>query len=162
MSNNEKHLIRHWKGSRESYNYLREKNVLDPWTEYIVIDTINSGQTNSAVTYTHYVGDNQVYDNCDGVYTVIGIRETEPLDNIKPYDRYLVGTDATGYEIYEYQPIKTDEGEPALIPEIIKYDWKKGGVRIKEKGLKCYVYLDEPGRGGKLITYDEVDCGEWP
>ena len=33
------------------------------------------------------------------------------------------------------------------------FDWKYG-VRVRKEGLKNYVYVD-----GKLITYDDVDCG---
>lgn len=141
-----KHLIKNWKGSRASYNLLKTNNSIDAWTKYFVIDG-----TGSASTVTLYFGLNPVSDKCGDLTAVNDILQEAPL-NPNPYDRYLVGTDATGYKIYEYTPIK-NSGSLSL--EIRDFD-SKHGVRVQSRGLKCYVYYN-----GRLITYDDVDCGDF-
>ena len=36
-----KHVIRYWRGSRSSYNFLKENKALDPWMRYSVVDVID-------------------------------------------------------------------------------------------------------------------------
>jgi hypothetical protein len=141
-----KHLIKNWKGSRASYNLLKANNLIDAWTKYYVIDTVDS-----ATTVTEYFGLNPVSDKC-GDFTAVNDIVQEPPLNLNPYDRFLVGTDATGYKIYEYTPIKNSN---LLSLEIRDFDWKHG-VRVFSRGLKCFVYYN-----GHLVTYDDVDCGEF-
>ena len=93
-----KHLVKNWKGSRASYNFLKANNAIDAWTKYFVIDTVDS-----ATTVTEYFGLNPVSDKCGDFAAVNDIVQEPPL-NLNPYDRFLVGTDATGYKIYEYTP----------------------------------------------------------
>lgn len=141
-----KHLVKNWKGSRESYNFLKANNAIDAWTKYFVIDTVDS-----ATTVTEYFGLNPVSDKCGDFAAVNDIVQEPPL-NLNPYDRFLVGTDATGYKIYEYTPIKNSN---LLSCEIRDFD-AKHGVRVYSRGLKCFVYYN-----GHLVTYDDVDCGEF-
>lgn len=141
-----KHLVKNWKGSRASYNFLKENNAIDAWTKYFVIDTVDS-----ATTVTEYFGLNPVSDKF-GDYTAVNDILQYPPSNPKPYDRFLVGNDENGYKIYEYTPIK-DSNSLAL--ETRDFD-AKHGIRVYSMGLKCYVYFDN-----HLITYDDVDCGEF-
>ena len=141
-----KHLVKNWRGSRGSYNYLKALNMIDTWTKYYVID--NDGNTE---TVTEDCGLNPIDRNCCDYVAVNDILATAP-SNPNPYDRFLVGDDLNGYQIYEYTPIKDSEN---LDCSIIDFDWKHG-VRVRSRGLKCYVYYNN-----KLITYDDVDCGEF-
>lgn len=141
-----KHLVKNWKGSRASYNLLKANNSIDAWTKYFVVDTVDS-----ATTITEYFGLNPISDKCGDFAAVNDIVQEPPLIK-NPYDRFLVGTDATGYKIYEYTPIKNSD---MLACEIRDLDWKRG-VRVYSHALKCYVYYN-----GHLVTYDDVDCGEF-
>jgi hypothetical protein len=141
----EKHLVKKWRGKRESYNFLKSVNRLDSWTRYSVIETDG--------TVVEYFGENQIYQPTGQLLPVSAIVETAPLvSEANPYDRYLVGTDANGYKIVEYQPISTTNGL-ALVAEELIFD-EKYGVRVKAEGLKNFVYVN-----GTLKTYDDVDCG---
>ena len=141
-----KHLVRNWKGSRGSYNLLKANNMIDPWTKYYVVD--NDGFSQSI---TEYFGLNPINTNNGDFVAVNDILEEEPLEP-NPYDRFLIGDDENGYHIYEYTPIKNSD---VLDCSITDFDWKRG-VRVRSRGLKCYVYFN-----GKLITYDDVECGEF-
>lgn len=144
----EKHIVRHWRGKRESYNFLKEVNHLDPWTRYSVIDSASTG-----TGITEYFGENQIAVETGQILPVSAIVETAiPYYRARPYDRYLVGNDSEGYKIVEYQPRSTADGV-VLTPYEMDFDWRYG-VRVRAEGLKNYVYAD-----GKLITYDDVDCG---
>lgn len=144
----EKHIVRHWRGKRESYNFLKEVNHLDPWTRYSVID---SAGTTTGIT--EYFGENQIALETGQILPVSAVVETAiPASSARPYDRYLVGTDQTGYKVVEYQPRATSEGV-VLSEYELPFDWRFG-VRVRSEGLKNYVYAD-----GHLVTYDDVDCG---
>lgn len=144
----EKHIVRHWRGKRESYNFLKSVNRLDPWTRYSVIE---SGDSANAIT--EYFGENQISIPTGQLLPVSAIVETAvPDSSARPYDRFLVGTDGNGYKIVEYQPKSTTSGVTIEHTEM-DFDWKYG-VRVRKEGLKNYVYVD-----GKLVTYDDVDCG---
>jgi hypothetical protein len=60
-----------------------------------------------------------------------------------------VGRDGLGYRVYEC--VLDDENN--LKWYIKPFDYRFG-VRVQDKGLKNYVYVD-----GELKTYDDVDCG---
>lgn len=143
----EKHLITKWKGSRASYNFLKDYGALDPWTLYYVIDVANN---KSAIT--EYFGTNVVSQPSGQILAVNDLLPSLPSSGVNPYDRFLVGNDANGYKIYEYTPIK---GTNELEVNEIDFDWRFG-VRILSRGLKNYVYYNN-----RLITYDDVDCGEF-
>lgn len=142
----EKHVVRHWRGSREKYEFLKKNGALNSWTKYVVIDTINGNET-----IVEYYGTNQVYDLTGQLLPVKDIIESIASITASPYDRYLVGRNGIGYRVYEC--VLDDENN--LKWYIKPFDYRFG-VRVISKGLKNYVYLD-----GDLITYDEVDCGEF-
>lgn len=141
----EKQKVRNWKGSRANYEMLVSNNVVSPWTRYVVIDNIN-GQD----IITEYYGNNQVTEATGQLLPVKNIINSISEITPQPYDRYLVGSNGIGYNIYEY--IISGESHRWIIKP---FDYRYG-VRVIEKGLKNYVYVN-----GILRTYDDVDCGEF-
>ena len=141
----EKHKVRNWRGTRANYELLVQNSAVTPWTRYVVIDTINGKDV-----FTEYYGENQVAEATGQllpVKDIIGsISDITPL----PYDRYLVGADGKGYQIYEY----VIDGE--FNKWLIKPFDNRYGVRVISKGLKNYVYVNNT-----LKTYDDVDCGDF-
>lgn len=139
----EKHRVRHWRGTRANYELLVENNATSPWTKYVVIDNINGKEV-----ITEYYGNNQVFEATGQLLPVksiiASISEIEP----QPYDRYLVGANGNGYNIYEYV-IDGDFHKWIIKPFDYRY-----GVRVIDEGLKNFVYIN-----GNLKTYDDVDCG---
>jgi hypothetical protein len=135
------------KGARESYNLLKKFNLIDPWTLYYVIDNVNNKES-----VVEYFGRNIVNQPTGQVLPVNDILSELPSSGVNPYDRYLVGDNENGYKIYEYTPIS---GTGMLDVSVMDFDWKYG-VRVLSKNLKNYVYYSN-----KLITYDDVDCGEF-
>lgn len=142
----ERHLVRHWRGSRTNYEFLLKNNAVNDWTRYVVIDTVNNKEV-----ITEYYGVNQVSEHTGQLLPVISVIERISDITPTPYDRYLVGTDESGYNIYEYV-IDTENNHRWIIKP---FDYRYG-VRIKEFGLKNYIYFD-----GHLFTYDDVDGGEF-
>lgn len=143
----EKHIVKHWKGSIESYNFLKSHNALDAWTLYYV--------TCSGNTIVQYFGNNKVQEETGQLLPVETVLSGLPSDPI-PYGRYLVGDDELGYEIYEYTPEKID-GSPGYTLSVRHFPFDtKYGVRVRDEGLKNFVYNE-----GKLVSYDDVDCGDF-
>lgn len=141
----EKQKVRNWKGTRANYEMLVDNNAVSPWTRYVVIDTINGKEV-----ITEYYGNNQVADATGQLLPVKDIIGNISDITPQPYDRYLVGSDGKGYQIYEY--VIDGEYHKWLIKP---FDYRYG-VRVIEKGLKNYVYVS-----GILKTYDDVDCGSF-
>ena len=141
----EKQKVRNWKGTRANYEMLVDNNAVSPWTRYVVIDTINNKEV-----ITEYYGNNQVADATGQLLPVKDIIGNISDITPQPYDRYLVGSDGKGYQIYEY--VIDGEFHKWLIKP---FDYRYG-VRVIEKGLKNYVYVS-----GILKTYDDVDCGSF-
>lgn len=137
------HKVRHWRGNRVSYEFLLKQNALDPWTRYSVIEPDKS--------ITEYFGNNIITEPTGQILPVdslvSSIDEITPL----PYGRYLVGSDETGYKVYTAYI-----DEEANVSFSIKDFTDKFGVRIRDRGNKNYV-LD----GTHLVTYDDVDCGDF-
>jgi hypothetical protein len=142
----EKHVVRNWRGPRDKYEFLRNNGALNSWTRYVVIDNINGKEM-----YTEYFGNNQIFEHTGQLLPVNSIIETIASVTPVPYDRYLVGRDGSGYKIYEC----VLDSDNNLRWYIKNFDYRYG-VRVREKGLKNFVYVD-----GNLITYDDVDCGEF-
>jgi hypothetical protein len=140
----EKHKIRKWRGSRENYEFLVKNNAVDSWTKYVVIDKINNVEI-----ITEYYGANQVAEHTGQLLPVLSVIGSISEITPAPYDRYLVGADGNGYNVYEY--VIDSDGEHRWI--IKPFDYRHG-VRVLSEGLKNYIYID-----GKLRTYDDVDCG---
>ena len=141
----EKHKVRNWRGTRANYELLAKNGVLDDWTRYVVIDTINGKDV-----FTEYYGENQVSEATGQLLPVNDIIGNISNITPKPYDRYLVGADGKGYQIYEY----VIDGE--FNKWLIKPFDNRYGVRVISKGLKNYVYVNNT-----LKTYDDVDCGDF-
>ena len=140
----EKHVVRHWRGTRANYEFLKKNGALSNWTKYVVIDTI----ANKDVIVEYY-GENQISNFTGQLLPVNSIVETIAEVTPAPYDRYLVGTDGIGYNIYEC--VLDDEGTIKWYVKPFDYRY---GVRVRSKGLKNYVLVD-----GILTTYDDIDCG---
>lgn len=138
--------VRSWRGSRENYEFLVSNSATSPYTRYVVIDNIN-GQS----VITEYYGTNQVSDATGQLLPVksiiTAISDIEP----QPYDRYLVGRDGAGYNVYEY--VISSDGSHRWLIKTFDYRY---GIRVIDRGLKNFVYID-----GMIKTYDDVDCGEF-
>ena len=104
---------------------------------------------NNEEVITEYYGTNQVSNNTGQLLPVISIIGDISEINPSPYDRYLVGSDGIGYHVYEY--VIDAEGSHRWIVKPFEYRY---GVRVIERGLKNYVYVN-----GILKTYDDIDCG---
>lgn len=141
----QKHLVKHWRGKRSSYNFLQSVNRLDPWTRYSVVETDGS--------IVEYFGGNIISVPTGQLLPVNSILSGEPSSAVvAPYDRFLVGNDIDGYKVIEYTPIG-DDPEDGFAKAELSFD-EKYGVRVKNEGLKNFVYTN-----GHLKTYDDVDCG---
>ena len=142
----EKHKVRHWKGTRENYEFLRKNNALNPWTRYVVIDKIDKKDV-----ITEYYGENQIVELTGQLLPVQSVLANISEGDAFPYNRYLVGANGNGYNVYEC--VMDSEG---VLRWIIKpFDYRYG-VRVIDRGLKNYVYVN-----GILKTYDDVDCGSF-
>ena len=141
----EKHKVRNWRGTRANYELLVQNSAVTPWTRYVVIDTINKKDV-----ITEYYGENQVTEATGQLLPVNDIIRNISDITPHPYDRYLVGADGQGYQIYEY----VIDGE--FHKWLIKPFDNRYGVRVISKGLKNYVYVNNT-----LKTYDDVDCGDF-
>ena len=141
----EKHKVRNWRGTRANYELLVQNSAVTPWTRYVVIDTINEKEV-----ITEYYGENQVAEATGQLLPVKDIIGSISEITPQPYDRYLVGSDGQGYQIYEY----VIDGE--FNKWLIKPFDNRYGVRVISKGLKNYVYVNNT-----LKTYDDVDCGDF-
>lgn len=141
----EKQKVRNWRGTRANYELLVQNSAVSPWTRYVVIDTINGKEV-----ITEYYGQNQVAEATGQLLPVKDIIGSISDITPQPYDRYLVGADGQGYQIYEYV-IDGDFHKWLIKPFDYRY-----GVRVIERGLKNYVYVNNV-----LKTYDDVDCGSF-
>ena len=141
----EKQKVRNWRGTRANYELLVQNSAVSPWTRYVVIDTINGKEV-----ITEYYGQNQVAEATGQLLPVKDIIGSISDITPQPYDRYLVGSDGQGYKIYEYV-IEGDFHKWLIKPFDYRY-----GVRVIERGLKNYVYVNNV-----LKTYDDVDCGSF-
>ena len=147
----EKHIVKFWRGKRESYEFLKGLSFLDPWTRYSVEDPDG--------TITEYFGENQITQPSGQLFPVNDIVEELP-DVLYPGERYLVGHDSIDGAPAKYSVVvvsaKLDEEDPTkykINTQIEDFDYKYG-VRVLSHGLKNFVLVD-----GKLKTYDDVDCG---
>ena len=139
----EKQKVRNWRGTRANYELLAQNGAVSPWTRYVVIDTINGKEV-----ITEYYGQNQVAEATGQLLPVKDIIGSISDITPQPYDRYLVGSDGQGYQVYEYV-IDGDFHKWIIKPFDYRY-----GLLVIEKGLKNYVYVNNT-----LKTYDDVDCG---
>lgn len=140
-----KQLVKHWKGTAASYNFLKQNHALSPWTRYVIVNELDGK------VIAEYYGENIISVPTGQLFPVKDIVEDMASipQNVNPFDRYLVGTDALGYSIVEYQPVSGG----TLVTNTMDFD-NKYGVRVASQGYKNYIYFNN-----KLITYDDVDCG---
>lgn len=152
MADSEKHLVRFWRGTRESYNYLATNNALDYWTRYSVKEP--SG------VWSEYFGDNLISNVSGQLLPVIDIVQNLPTE-LNNGDRYLVGHDApegqtTGADYYIVEAGTEKSGDGFVQNTVVKPFNEKYSVRVKSKGYMSYQLVN-----GVLTTYDEVDCGTY-
>lgn len=169
-----RHVVRHWLGTLESYNKIKEAKLLDDWTRYTVKVIVDGSVDGGASGYVEYYGQNRLTPYYPGeLLPVKDVVKTLPTD-LLPGDRYLVGPSGafdteTGKLLYEDDQkvddkelkswwIVTIQGkENNGYLELIEPDIKQLSnlsVRVESQGLKAYVLVN-----GKLKTYDDVDCG---
>lgn len=149
--NNNKHIVKKWRGTRNSYNIIAKANLLDYWTRYSVKEVDGS--------WTEYYGTNLISCPSGQFLPVLDIVETLP-STLNPGDRYIVGADATDTTPAEYYIVTIDvdttsENGISARTEAIK---NNGGmsVRVINKKSMAYQLVDS-----KLITYDQVDGGSY-
>lgn len=146
-----KHVIRYWRGSRSSYNFLKENKALDPWMRYSVVDVID-GENH----IEEYFGSHKITNDFGENLPVDGIVSELPTSGVEPYMRYLVGEDGKGYRIAQYEPKDPSSvDDPIFAWNYVNFDWRRS-VRVKSDDLRAYVCVDN-----KLITYDSTDCGSF-
>lgn len=161
-----RHVVRHWLGTLESYNKIKEAGLLDEWTRYTVKVIVDGGTSG----YVEYYGQNRLTPYYPGeLLPVKDVVSTLP-NGLSPGDRYLVGPSEAfdtethkllyedlqpGSESWWIVTIQGEENNGYLV--LNEPDIKKLGnlsVRVESLGLKAYVLVN-----GKLKTYDDVDCG---
>lgn len=139
----QKHIIKYWKGSRANYNLIAKAQRLDSWTRYVV--------TEPDGTLTEYYGDHQITEHTGQILPVESVVEVLP-EAPEIGARFLLGNDDNGYKI---AIARYDTEDKKVNFEITDFD-ANCGVRVKDKDMKNYVYVN-----GKLVTYDDVDAGEF-
>lgn len=146
------HIVKFWRGTRDSYNIIAGAGMLDYWTRYSVKE--KSG------IWTEYFGDNLLTPRPGQLLPVIDIVETVPdASSLHNGDRYLVKyndaeTSGEDYYIIEVR-VSSENGQPTSHSVVLPFD-DSYTVRVKSRGYKAYQLVD-----GKLVTYDEVDCGTY-
>lgn len=150
MANN-KHIVKFWRGTRESYNIIANGGGLDYWTRYSVKEVDGSR--------SEYFGENLISCPSGQFLPVLDIVSTLP-NNLKPGDRYIVGEDANAEGPAEYYIVTIDADK--TMPNGLSYRTEilvdNGGlsIRVIRKQSMAYQLVD-----GKLITYDQVDGGTY-
>lgn len=149
MSKNNK-IVKKWRGTRESYNFIASAKALDYWTRYSVKEVDG--------TWTEYYGSNLITSYGGQILPVLDIVEILP-SVLNPGDRYLVGVDATDngqdaeYYITIIDPDSYADNGLSYRAEPFKNN-SGMSVRVINKGSMAYQLVD-----GKLVTYDKVDGG---
>lgn len=144
MANTNKR-VKKWRGTRESYNRLKNANLLDYWTRYSVKE--HNG------TWTEYYGSNQINTPSGQFLPVLDIVNTLPT-TLNPGDRYLVGSDAEWYIVTVDIDI-TAPNQLSAHTEPFKND---SGMSVRVINRKSMAYQLV---AGELITFDQVDGGNY-
>ena len=156
----EKNIVKFWRGSRAAYNAL---GTWDYWTRYSVFEGDENGNHIAGEPYVEYYGTTCITPVAGQLLPVKTVCTTLPED-IELGDRFLVGYDSfindntvvpANYFIVEIGPMINADGVSYRKASMIK-PFDKQSVRIMDRGMKEYFVLD-----GKLVTYDDVDCGEF-
>ena len=150
MANNGKR-VKHWRGTRSSYNIIAKAGLLDYWMRYSVKEPNG--------TWTEYYGTNQISCPSGQLLPVLDIVSTLPA-TLNPGDRYLVGKDATDTTEAEYYIVTIDvdttaENFLSARTEPLK---NNGGmsVRVINRKSMAFQLVD-----GELVTYAQVDGGTY-
>lgn len=148
---NSNKIVKHWRGTRESYNALVTSNALDYWTRYSVKE-VNG-------VWSEYYGSNLINSPTGQILPVIDIVETLPTI-LNPGDRYLIGKDATDTTEAEYYIATIDidnTTENKLSVHTEPFINNSGmSVRVRNKYSMSYQLVN-----GELITYDLIDGGTY-
>ena len=143
-----KHVVRFWRGTRKSYEIIKNARLIDAWTRYSV--------ENPDGSWTEYFGENLIGEPTGQILPVKDIVPSLDGVSLSPGDRYLVGSDGVdgGNATYQiYTVCANSEGNITI--KIMDFT-ESYTVRVLSRGNKAYV-LNE----GYLISYDDVDCGEF-
>lgn len=155
----EKHIVKFWRGSRAAYNAL---GTWDYWTRYSVYEGDEYGEHIAGEPYVEYYGTTCITPVAGQLLPVKTVCTKLPTD-INLGDRFLVGFDSyvsgdetvdAKYFIIEIGP-KTRPDGTAYKAAMLK-PFKNQSVRIEDRDMKEYFL-----HNGKLVTYDDVDCGEY-
>jgi hypothetical protein len=157
----EKNIVRFWRGSRAAYNAL---GTWDYWTRYSVYEGDANGKHIPGEPYVEYYGTTCITPVAGQLLPVKTVCTALP-ENLELGDRFLVGYDSfvdtegktvTGeYYIIEIGPVMNADGVSYRKATMIK-PFVKQSVRIIDRGMKEYMF-----HNGKLMTYDDIDCGEF-
>ena len=144
-------IVRFWRGTRESYNIIRNANMLDYWTRYSVKEIDG--------TWTEYYGSNQLSCPSGQYLPVLDIVPYLP-SILNPGDRYLVGKDSDGVNSAEYYIVTIDVDSSAsngLSARTEPFLNNSGmSLRVINKKSMAYQLVD-----GEITTYDMVNGGEF-
>ena len=156
----EKNIVKFWRGSRAAYNAL---GSWDYWTRYSVYEGDENGNHIAGEPYVEYYGTTCITPVAGQLLPVKTVCTTLPGE-LELGDRFLVGHDAfvvdgvvspSEYFIIEIGPIMNADGVTYRKASMIK-PFNKQSVRVIDRNMKEYFLSN-----GKLITYDDVDCGEF-
>lgn len=169
MAEETRHVVRHWLGTLESYNKIKNANLLDSWTRYTVKVAVDDSISGGTTGYVEFYGNNRLTPYYPGELLPVTDIVSKLPEGLGVGARYLVGPakafDTNGKLLYEDLQEASEEWYIVTIQgketngylEMVEPDIKKIGnlsVRVKNYGLKAYVLVN-----GKLKTYDDVDCG---
>lgn len=145
----ERHIVRFWRGTRDSYNSLVRDGITNYWTRYTVAE--DDGRR------TEYFGTTPVTLTTGQLYPVDDIVSSLP-NTLTDGDRYLVGHDASGDTEAEYYVVEIHTGpNNTLSSTTIINPLGSMSVRVKSRNLFNYQIID-----GKLRSYEECfDCGSY-
>lgn len=156
----EKNIVKFWRGSRAAYNAL---GTWDYWTRYSVFEGDENGNHIAGEPYVEYYGTTCITPVAGQLLPVKTVCTALP-ETLELGDRFLVGYDEytldgvtfpADYFIIEVGPIANADGTTYRKATMIK-PFGKQSVRIEDRGMKEYFL-----HNGKLITYDDVNCGEF-
>ena len=150
MARNHK-VVKFWRGTRESYNNIKNANLLNYWTRYSVKE--------SNGTWTEYYGDNMISCPSGQILPVLDIVKNLP-SVLNPGDRYLVGIDATETSSAEYYIVTVDvdsnTGNKLSVHTEAFLNNSGMSVRVVNRNSMAYQLVD-----GEMITYDLVNAGTY-
>lgn len=144
-------VVKQWRGTRKSYDILKNAKRLNYWTRYSVKEPNG--------TWTEYYGSNMITCPSGQLLPVIDIVDRLP-SILNPGDRYLVGSDATDNTSAEYYIVTIDidtEAENNLSARTEIFTNNSGmSVRVINRMSMAYQLVN-----GEITTYDSVNGGTY-